>query len=65
MSIRRRTLTAYGISVSIVLAIVNGIAWLTGGTARVHSLGVFSAGSLMGVLGTSLATYLYGYRRVG
>jgi hypothetical protein len=36
-----RTLTAYGIGVIIVLAILNGIAWLVG-TPRLHGLNVFS-----------------------
>jgi len=38
-----RTLTAYGIGVVIVLAILNGIAWLVG-SPRLHGLNVFSAG---------------------
>jgi hypothetical protein len=58
-----RTLTAYGIGVVIVLAVLNGIAWQAG-MARLHSLYVFSAGFVLGMLGTSLAALLYGYRRV-
>ena len=58
-----RTLTAYGIGVVLVLAIVNGIAWRTG-TPRLHNLNVFSAGFVLGVLGTSIAARLYGYRRI-
>jgi hypothetical protein len=58
-----RTLTAYGIGVVIVLAILNAIAWQAG-MARLHSLNVFSAGFVIGMLGTSLAAFLYGYRRV-
>jgi hypothetical protein len=42
-----RTLTAYGIGVVIVLAILNGIAWLVG-TPRLHGLNVFSAGFVLG-----------------
>ena len=38
-----RTLTAFGIGVVIVLALLNGIAWQAG-TARLHSPNVFSAG---------------------
>ena len=41
-----RTLTAYGIGVIIVLAILNGIAWLVG-TPRLHGLNVFSAGFVL------------------
>jgi len=58
-----RTLTAYGIGVVIVLAILNGIAWLVG-TPRLHGLNVFSAGFVLGVLGTYISAWLNGYRRV-
>jgi hypothetical protein len=58
-----RTLTAYGIGVVIVLALLNGIAWQAG-SPRLHSLNVFSAGFVLGVLGTCIAAYLYGYRRL-
>jgi hypothetical protein len=57
-----RTLTAYGIGVVIVLALLNAIAWQTG-APRLHGLNVFSAGFVLGMLGTSIATYLYGYRK--
>ena len=58
-----RTLTAYGIGVVIVFAVLNGVAWQTG-MPRLHSLNVFSAGFVLGVLGTYIAAYLYGYRKV-
>jgi hypothetical protein len=58
-----RTLTAYGIGVVIVLAALNGIAWKAG-MPRLHSLNVFSAGFVFGALGTYIAAWLYGYRRV-
>jgi hypothetical protein len=58
-----RTLTAYGIGVVIVLAVLNGIAWQTG-MARLHSLNVFSAGFALGVLGTYISAFVSGYRRV-
>jgi hypothetical protein len=58
-----RTLTAYGIGVVIVLAILNGIAWRAG-MLRLHELNVFSAGFVLGVLGMYIAAWLYGYRRV-
>jgi hypothetical protein len=58
-----RTLTAYAIGVVIVLAILNGIAWKAG-TPRLHSLSVFSAGFALGVLGTCIAAWLYGYRKI-
>ena len=58
-----RTLTAYGIGVVIVFAVLNGIAWQAG-MPRLHNLNVFSAGFILGMIGTSIAAFLYGYRRV-
>lgn len=58
-----RTLTAYGIGVVIVLAVLNGIAWQAG-TPRLHNIKVFSAGFILGMLGTDIAASLYGYRKV-
>ena len=58
-----RTLTAYGIGVVIVLAVLNGIASQVG-KPPLHDLNVFSAGFVLGVLGTYIAAFLYGYRRV-
>jgi hypothetical protein len=58
-----RTLTAYGIGVVIVLAVINGIAWQAE-MPRLHSLNVFSAGFVLGVLGTSISAFINGYRRV-
>jgi hypothetical protein len=58
-----RTLTAYGIGVVIALAVVNAIAWRAG-TPRLHSINVFSAGFVLGVLGTYLSACINGYRRI-
>jgi hypothetical protein len=58
-----RTLTAYGIGVVVVLAVLNAIAWQTG-TPRLHSLNVFSAGFVLGMLGTCISAFVNGYRRV-
>lgn len=58
-----RTLTAYMIGVVIVLAVLNGMAWLAG-TPRLHDLNVFSAGFVLGALGMYIAAWLYGYRRI-
>jgi hypothetical protein len=58
-----RTLTAYGIGVVIVLAVLNGMAWQTG-MSRLHNINVFSAGFVLGVLGTYIAAWMYGYRRI-
>jgi hypothetical protein len=59
-----RTLTAYGIGVVIVLAALNAIAWQAG-TPRLHNINVFSAGFVLGVLGTYIAAWTYGYRQHG
>jgi hypothetical protein len=58
-----RTLTAYGIAVVIVLAILNGIFWLVS-KPQLHALNIFSAGFVLGMLGMYIAAWLYGYRRV-
>ena len=58
-----RTLTAYGIGVVIVLALLNGVAWQIG-APRLHNMNVFSAGFVLGMLGTTIAASVYGYRRV-
>jgi hypothetical protein len=58
-----RTLTAYGIGVVIVLALLNAIEWQAG-SPRLHGVNVFSAGFVLGVLGTYIAAWLYGYRRI-
>ena len=63
-----RTLTSYGISVVIVLAMLNAIVWGSGTPVRLHerlhSLNVFSAGFILGMLGMYIAAWLYGYRQV-
>ena len=58
-----RTLTAYGIGVVIVLAVLNGLVWRAG-TPQLHDINVFSAGFVLGVLGTYISAWVYGYRRV-
>jgi hypothetical protein len=59
-----RTLTGYGITVVVVLAILNGIFWLVG-NPRLHEVNVFSAGFVLGMLGMYIAAWLYGYQQVG
>jgi hypothetical protein len=49
--------------VVIVLAVLNGVAWQAG-MPRLHGLNVFSAGFALGVLGTYISAWMYGYRRV-
>jgi hypothetical protein len=57
------TLTAHAIGVVIVLALLNGLTWLAG-NPRLHSLNLFSAGFILGVLGTCLSAGINGYRRI-
>ena len=57
-----RTITAYGIAVIILLALVNGIAWLVD-ASRMHALNVFSVGFVLGALGMYLSAWVNGYRR--
>jgi hypothetical protein len=57
-----RTITAYGIAVVVVLAVLNGTIWLTG-SHRLHDVNIFSAGFILGMFGMYLAAWLYGYRR--
>ena len=52
-----RTLTAYGIGVVIVLAVVNSMVWLAG-NPQLHNI------NALGGLGMYIAAWLYGYRRV-
>jgi hypothetical protein len=54
-----RTLTAYGIGVGIVLAILNGIVWRAG-TQRPHELNVFLLDSSWGCSGRILRTGFMG-----
>ncbi len=59
-----RSLTRYGIAVVIVLGLFNAAAWQVG-TARLHSLNVFSAGFILGMLGMYLSAWIHGYRQSG
>ena len=57
-----RTLTAYGIAVLVVLALLNGAVWLVA-SHRLYGLNVFSARFALGAFGMYLAAWLYGYRK--
>ena len=59
-----RTLTAYGIGVTIVLAVLNAVGWLAG-APWLHNFNVFSAGFVLGAFGMYLSACVNGYRRVG
>jgi hypothetical protein len=43
--------------------VLNGAAWQAE-NPRLHQINVFSAGFVLGVLGTYIAAWLYGYRRI-
>ena len=58
----RGTLTSYGIWVFVIHASLNGVAWLVR-SPRLHEINVFSAGFILGMLGTCLAVYLYDIAR--
>lgn len=57
-----RTITAYGVAVVIVFAILNGIAWLEH-VGELRNLNIFSAGFILGMLGMYISAWLYGYRQ--
>ena len=57
-----RTITAYGIAVVIVLALLNGATWLVG-SPRLRDLNVFSAGFVLGMLGMYLSAWVNGYHQ--
>jgi hypothetical protein len=61
--LKMRTITAYGIAVVIVLAILNAIVWRAG-TLQLHELNVFSAGFILGMLGMCISAWVNGYRRI-
>lgn len=56
-----RTITGFGIAIVIVLAILNGIAWLVG-NLRLYDLK--SAGFVLWMLGMYISDWLNGYRQV-
>ena len=58
-----RTLTSYGIAVIVVFSVLLAIRWLAGNPPRLDSLGVFSAGFILGMLGMYIAAWLYGYHQ--
>jgi hypothetical protein len=58
-----RTLTVYAIGVLVALGLVNLLA-LRGLIPSAPSVQIFSAGFVLGMLGTCLAAALYGYRQI-
>ena len=61
MSQAKHPLWQYVVSVIVVLAVLNGIASFTG-AAKLKSMGVFSAGFLLGMLAMYIAVHLYRWK---
>jgi len=64
-----RTLTGYGIAVVVIFVVLNGAARFgniprLSDVHRVHDLGIFSIGFVLGMIGMYLAAWLYGYRQM-
>jgi hypothetical protein len=59
---QRRPLWVYVIGVIIALAIVNYIAWLTGGEMKLRTSELVSTGFLLGMLAMYIAVHLYAWR---
>lgn len=56
---KRYPLWIYVVGVVIVLAIVNYIAWLTGGAEKLGAVESLSAGFLLGMLAMYIAVHIY------
>ena len=59
---KKRPLWRYVVGVLIALAIVNVLAYLTGGDAKLHTSGLVSLGFLLGMLAMYIAVHLYSYK---
>ena len=59
---KKRPLSTYVIGVLIALVIVNYIAWLTGGVAKLQTSGLVSIGFLLGMLAMYIAVHLYRWK---
>ncbi len=55
----QRTLTTYVIAVLVVMAVVIGIRWLTGGYGSALKVMIFFAGFVCGMIAMYLAMHLY------
>ena len=58
----KRPLWVYVIGVLVALGIVNYIAWLTGGAAKLNTSMLVSAGFLLGMLAIYIAVHLYRWK---
>ena len=59
---KKRPLWAYVVGVIVALGIVNYIAWLTGGDAKLQTSELVSMGFLLGMLAMYIAVHLYTWK---
>jgi len=59
---KKYPLYLYVISVVVVLAIINYIAWSVGGEAKLQSFELLSAGFLLGMLVMYIAVHFYRWK---
>ena len=52
----------YVVGVIVALAVVNYIAWLTGGDTKLHTSELVSTGFLLGMLAMYIAAHLYRWK---
>lgn len=62
---RRFPLWVYVIGVIVALAIVNWVAWLTGGATKLGKVEDFSIGFSLGMLAMYIAMHVYQWKRDG
>jgi len=58
----KRPLWLYVVGVIVALAVVNYIAWLTGGDTKLHTSELVSTGFLLGMLAMYIAAHLYRWK---
>ena len=56
---KRYPLSLYVVGVMVALAIINYIAWLTGGAEKLGTMELFSVGFLLGMLAMYIAVHVY------
>jgi hypothetical protein len=59
LTMRKRSLATYVLTVLAVLAILNAATAMFSGAARAHSLAVFSGGAMVGMLAMWIGTRVY------
>jgi hypothetical protein len=59
---KRFPLYLYVIGVIIVLLLINYIAWLVGGAAKLESFELLSGGFLLGMLAMYIAVHIYRWK---